>query len=576
MKVSQQLSQSGASPNLIKKLFSKLSFRQHSDSAVASFRPPEAPVTPQPNSQPTPILGIAEPVERASRKSLNGSKEEKNYADAPDVSKSEDSENASPPGNKRENIDSRYASFASTPTQDNDQTIKLKVFSTIEVPKRLDSRFFDLKVLYSQQLLQAILKDRKNRGDISMKLKYMGVDEKGAKPYIVIHCDKRVAKRVRKFFNQEHVLEDLGSDFQVHIVEGSLVSLAGLGDIVVWGRKPDYTLCGTGLVLTSDGQPGNPTVATLGGIIQVELDGALKYYGVTAGHAIARAYGSEYYRAINQASSSSVYGRFISGVQGFFNNWTSCAHGAQYAIDKHSEQEDDSDSDDEEDETPEEDESTNCSHHMPALASAGWQADGKVRPPRIGIVNGNMLPPEQVNYDWGLIMLHEGPGAQGKLKGNYVQCMSPGSVLLSQPLFSQRAISIKRRQSIPVVAITSRGLQAGTLAVNGSSMASAIGDAFVSVFDFIPNPNSELIPGDSGSWVVSEGTGEVYGHVVSVDSFGEAYIMPIQGTLDEIKSHLHADSVIIPSEADIMKYVEWNASIFDSGYSTMHNAPLDV
>ncbi|KAK4206089.1 hypothetical protein QBC37DRAFT_301498 [Rhypophila decipiens] len=508
MDVNQQLPKSGASPNLIKNLFSKLSFRKHSDSAVASSRdarPPEVAITAQPNPQPTPILEIAEPDEQTSRRSPKGlsffespfcfhsqsiaaesewppgSKEEQSYADAPDVSNPEDSENASSPSNKRENTDSGYASLASTPTQDKDQAFKLKQFSAIEVPKNLDSRFFDLKVLYSQQLLQSISKDRKNRGGISMKLKYMGVDEKGAKPYIVIHCDKRVAKRVRKFFNQKHVLEDLGSDFQVHIVEGSLVSLAGLGNIIVWGHKPDHTLCGTGLVLTRDEQPGNPTVATLGGIILVKFGTALMFYGVTAGHAIARAY------------------------------------------------EEDPDSDHEEDEAPEV-ESTNCSHYMPALASAGWQAGGKVIPPQIGIVNGNVLPPEQDNYDWGLIVLDEGSGARGRLMGNY------------------RLISIKNRQTTPVVAITSRGLQAGTLASNGSSIVSAIGDDFVSVFDFIPNPNSGKVPsGDSGSWVVSKETGEVYGHVVSIDSFGEAYIMPIQGTLDEIKSHLHADSVIIPS-----------------------------
>ncbi|KAM7210261.1 hypothetical protein V8F06_014355 [Rhypophila decipiens] len=405
---------------------------------------------------------------------------------------------SSPPGNKRENIDSGYASLASTPTQDNDQAFKLKVFSTIEVPKELDSRFFDLKVLYSQQLLEAIWKDRKNRGDISMKLKYMGVDEKGAKPFIVIHCDKRAAKRVKKFFSQEHVLEDLGTDFQVHIVEGGLISLGGLEDVYVWGHKPDNTLCGTGVVLAKL-KEGDPTVATLGGIVLVKVGISLRLYGVTAGHDIARAY---------------------------------------------SEQEDASDSDDGEKETRDKGDASNDMDHIRALDSAGWKAGGIVRPPLIGIVDGNVFPPEQVNDDWGLITLHLGEMP----KGNYIQYMSAGSFLLSQPLFAKQVISIKKRQTTPVVVITSRGLQAGTLAANGSSMVSAIGVNFVSVFDFIPNPNSELIPGDSGSWVVKKETGEVYGHVVSVDSFGEAYIMPIQGTLDEIKSHLHDDSVVLPSE----------------------------
>ncbi|KAK4206047.1 hypothetical protein QBC37DRAFT_329431 [Rhypophila decipiens] len=519
MGVNQQLPQSGVSPGLIK----NLSFRQHSNSAVASSsdaRPPEAPVTAQPNPQLTPILEIAEPDERAWRRSFQGLC----FFESPFCFHSfqtQDSENASPPGNKRENIDSGYASLASTPTQDNDQAFKLKVFSTIEVPKELDSRFFDLKVLYSQQILEAIWKDRKNRGDISMKLKYMGVDGKGAKPFIVIHCDKRAAKRVKKFFSQEHVLEDLGTDFQVHIVEGGLISLGGLEDVYVWGHKPDNTLCGTGVVLTKL-KEGDPTVATLGGIVLVKVGILLRLYGVKAGHDIARAYGPEY-----------------------------------------PEQEDASDSDDDEEETRDKGDASNDMDHIRALDSAGWKAGGIVRPPLIGIVDGNVFPPEQVSDDWGLITLHLGEMP----KGNYIQYMSAGSFLLSQPLFAKQVISIKKRQTTPVVVITSRGLQAGTLAANGSSMVSAIGVNFVSVFDFIPNPNSELIPGDSGSWVVKKETGKVYGHVVSVDSFGEAYIMPIQGTLDEIKSHLHDDSVVLPSES------EPSVLCADSGYSTMQNTP---
>lgn len=51
----------------------------------------------------------------------------------------------------------------------------------------------------------------------------------------------------------------------------------------------------------------------------------------------------------------------------------------------------------------------------------------------------------------------------------------------------------------------------------------------------ISGPN-ELgpIPSGSGAWVVGSFTGEVYGHVVSVDGFGEAYVIPIQWPLDEI------------------------------------------
>lgn len=78
----------------------------------------------------------------------------------------------------------------------------------------------------------------------------MGVQEPTAQLYIVIHCDKRVAKRVKNFFNQKHVLEDLKSDFQVHVVDTGLVSLAGLRRIKAQsdaaGRR---TMCGTKNIL---------------------------------------------------------------------------------------------------------------------------------------------------------------------------------------------------------------------------------------------------------------------------------------------------------------------------------------
>lgn len=83
----------------------------------------------------------------------------------------------------------------------------------------------------------------------------------------------------------------------------------------------------------------------------------------------------------------------------------------------------------------------------------------------------------------------------------------------------------------------------------------------------------ELIPGDSGAWVVHESTGEVYGHVVSLDSFGEACVLPIQGTLDEIRRHTKAKSVWLPSAIEIDELRQTREHHPDSGYATMSNSP---
>ncbi|KAF9777346.1 hypothetical protein IL306_004444 [Fusarium sp. DS 682] len=46
-------------------------------------------------------------------------------------------------------------------------------------------------------------------------------------------------------------------------------------------------------------------------------------------------------------------------------------------------------------------------------------------------------------------------------------------------------------------------------------------------------------------------TSELYGHVVSVDAFGEAQVMPIQSTLDSIKEQMKAARVWLPNSEEI-------------------------
>ena len=89
-----------------------------------------------------------------------------------------------------------------------------------------------------------------------------------------------------------------------------------------------------------------------------------------------------------------------------------------------------------------------------------------------------------------------------------------------------------------------------------------------------------LVPniGDSGSWVVDEESNEVYGHLVASDALGEAYVVPFDQTLLDIKHCLGAESVCLPSRSDISpsKYGSYphvihdSPSIPDSGY---HSVP---
>lgn len=353
--------------------------------------------------------------------------------------------------NKLMTVDSGYSSLTSTPTQDKSQPFDLRVVSTIEVPKELDRRFFDLKMLYSQPLLEAISKGKRNHGDISMKLKYMGIEGQPAQPYIVIHCNKRVAKRVKNFFSQKHVMEDLKSDFQVHIIDTGLVSLATLSWIKAHsyaaGRK---TMCGTKIILAGQ-DPSSISVATLGGLIMAEVGASKVIYGITAGHAIVRAYGQDYFDRIQTTTRGSE-----------------------------SDDDDDDDESDSDDGYHGEEGHDDRVSHSAALDAAGWQDNAK--PPVIGLVGGDLLPAAHVNYDWGLVAGLERPTVNALVLHHDEQSR--------KVLFCEQIVSIGRRETRRVVVMTSRGYQQGTLAANGSTMVSAIGRAFVYAFDFVPDTES--------------------------------------------------------------------------------------
>ena len=57
---------------------------------------------------------------------------------------------------------------------------------------------------------------------------------------------------------------------------------------------------------------------------------------------------------------------------------------------------------------------------------------------------------------------------------------------------------------------------------------------------------------DSGAPVVYEFTGEVFGHIIAVDVSGEGCMMPIHGTMDEIRNHLSAREVRLASPNDVL------------------------
>ncbi|KAF4963900.1 hypothetical protein FSARC_8122 [Fusarium sarcochroum] len=170
------------------------------------------------------------------------------------------------------------------PTGQDIPGVKLKCFYKV-IPEELNNRFFDIKVLYTQPLIQAISRGNRNPGYISMKLKYLGLNVRTAQFHIVIQCEKKVAKRVRKFFAQRHVEEELVPDFCILVLDKAPLRLA-TGDIieVFSGKAPNETWCGTPIMMT---RGTASAMATLGGIILIETS-QKHLYGMTAAHPLKR------------------------------------------------------------------------------------------------------------------------------------------------------------------------------------------------------------------------------------------------------------------------------------------------
>ncbi|CAJ2500056.1 Uu.00g029090.m01.CDS01 [Anthostomella pinea] len=378
--------------------------------------------------------------------------------------------------------DSGYGSFSTDSGTTKVGIPKVK-FSTDPVPKDVQDRFCDVRLLFGKALLNAV----SSKQDISLKPKCTDPDRT---PYIVVQCDKRIVKKVKKFFDQSHVQEALG-DFQIHVAPG-LRQLA-TSELKVYGdHTTQRTLCGMRIKIESD---QGSSMATLGGLIAVTRAGHTSTYGLTAGHAVSR--------LISQSAS---------------------------AIEDNIDAFSDSSDDDEYDEIANTDEDGVVAQTQATISAAA---------PEIGTITEHSFQSvsSSINHDWALV----------KFKSHVVTLALQCSAVLLR-----RATENPTNLRMNVAVMTARGFQRGTVASSSSCLLVAPSEEFVDTYDFIADEGFCLQAGDSGSWVIHELTRNVYGHVVSIDMFGETYVMPLAPTPLDIETHLLADRVCLPLETNVI------------------------
>lgn len=437
--------------------------------------------------------------------------------------------------------DSGYVSLVSTPNSKKSLPLpsdpRLKIFNKA-IPPSLQVRFNDWRLQYTDSLTMAVFK-KENRTDISMKLKYMGEAESEAQLYILVQSEKNVSKYVKRFFCRKDVLEELKPHFRVHIMSGALTRHSTKEDIWVRGdlENPGNALCGLAIRMSTGDAS---TMATLGGLIMVTTT-QKTLYGLTAGHSLGGLWPDS--RDLEDYDgSSSTY--------------------------------DDSDAEDPEADKWVTEADMESNFGEDSETTPIWSSDQRgpaedIAPfpePKcdIGMIVADSLrcPDNEENHDWALIKVerkfwapncintlphspdptgeHKTVGTNDEVQGNDGFRLSLSS--------SKLPISLSEQC---VVVITPHGLQRGTLSASLSYLLMPPGRTFVETLDFSPDHQSKLKLGDSGSWVVNEATGEVYGHVVSTDALGEAYVMPIQSTLLAIQTHLHAREISLPTMEEV-------------------------
>ena len=486
--------------------------------------------------------------------------------------------------------DSGYASFAPTPEKGtlaqkflNRTPRKLSIFEK-DVPDVVRNRFHDLCVLFNEPLYRYLGKHGVIFTAISIKLKYAGESEATAKPWIIVQCDERASKRVRRFFNQQQLKAQYQPrDAQFPDVDFGLLvhgtppeEMATDSEHYICGDMWDgaATLCGKPIkVCTSNAT----RLATLGGLIKVVRSEVIQLYGMTAGHVVTRPDfahevgdddGQAYRKQSTEDESSTVDSTSVAdATEDEPIDEASVTFDQSCDGDKYDEDHDESSEQGEDEEEYELDlgsvrRQEGMNNLDPAALSQCLRRNDLLRFdwPKLGHLSFVSHQSASNNdLDWALVHFQDPKLCRPNLLvfPEHTYEFGVSADLIERP----RRLTRATRSREVLILSGMAGLKRGKLATSFGYLMIGPVKQFNEIYNVSMTEGSVLDAGDCGSWVVDSVTHEVYGHVVASDSFGDAYVIPLDNTFSDIRQQLAADKVCLPTESEVLEWIQVHNNI---------------
>lgn len=399
---------------------------------------------------------------------------------------------------------------------------ELQIFKT-EIDQVFNLRFQEIAPQMQHQLLNSLQKGTsffqkstsksKRQLTMSMRLRMVGKTIEAAKPSIVIFLPGEGASRLESVLEQTMLRQLYSPDdgitpsFEVVVASQAPRKRLNQDVHVIWdtnwtGEREQPTFCGIQICLQTP--QGISAMTTLGGVVKVTYrTGDFKLVGMTAGHVL------------------------------------------EELLD------------------PDADSESTCPADNQAEEVTSPRTVGTVLHPRL---DGSLLSGDLDELipacDWALFeidpvlkirpnLLHQVGAATG-----HPRKPVHSGIMTSRTMTAAPPASFPTIEPIEVAVLSGsshfRGTMLGVLSHMPGGIMLSPDKGFVDAYLLCLDEGQELQDGDSGSWVVNPISKEVYGHVVATDMTGDAYVIPLHRSFEEMREVLGVESVDLPRTADLL------------------------